>query len=193
MTTAPAPGARVVAVLVGRDTASLVTSPVDRVRVTLEGFEGDRHAGFTRRATAREPHYPRGTELRNNRQVTLVSEDELAAVAMELGLRAIDPAWIGANLVVAGIGPLPQLPRGTRLIFPDDAVLAVEGENRPCRHAGAAVAAATGRPDTERLFVRVAVGRRGLIASVERAGTIAAGDPMRVALPAGRLDERVTR
>ncbi|MCA1668286.1 MAG: hypothetical protein LC793_13000, partial [Thermomicrobia bacterium] len=67
------------------DAAYLVSTPVSEVRVTLEGFEGDRHAGFTRRADNRTPFYPRGTVIGNSRQVSIVSVEELTAMATALG------------------------------------------------------------------------------------------------------------
>jgi hypothetical protein len=81
----------------------LVSARVPEVRATLEGLEGDRHAGFTRRADARVPQYPRGTEIHNSRQVSLVAEEELAAIAANMGVPVIEPEWIGANLVLRGV------------------------------------------------------------------------------------------
>jgi hypothetical protein len=46
---------------------------VSEARVTMEGFEGDRHAGMTMLANGHTPMYRRGTVIRNSRQVSLVS------------------------------------------------------------------------------------------------------------------------
>ncbi len=162
----------------------LIAAPVTQVRATLEGFEGDRHGGLTRRADARAPFYPRGTEIRNSRQVSLVAEEELAEIAEDLGVAAIEPGWLGANLVTRGIPCLSRLPAGTRLFFPQRATLVIAEENHPCALPGRVL---QGRyPDEARLgarFVRAAQGRRGLVGWVERAGMIATGDRVEVVLP----------
>lgn len=166
------------------DGAYLLTEPVDAVEVTLEGFAGDRHAGMTRRADARVPFYPRGTEIRNSRQVSLVAEEELAELADALGVPLIDPAWLGAKLVTRSLPQLSRLPPGTRLFFPAQATLVVADENHPCVFPGKALAHHyPARNGIGGCFVKAAEGRRGLVAWVERAGTIAAGDTVTVALP----------
>ncbi len=94
---------RVVQTLVGRhplvtlrekrespDGAYLISAPQAALYANLEGIEGDRHAGWTRKADARVPFYPRGTVIRNTRQVSLVSVEELAEMATALGLPALN-------------------------------------------------------------------------------------------------------
>ena len=162
----------------------LVSTPIEAVTVTLDGFAGDRHAGPTRRADARVPFFPRGTIIRNTRQVSLIAEEELAALAAALGVPAVDPAWLGANLVTRGLPQLTALPPGTRLFFPDKATLVVAGENEPCIQPGRVIA--EHYPDVPTIaprFVKAALGRRGLVAWVERAGTIRAGDTLMVMPP----------
>ena len=117
----------------------LVSARVPEVRATLEGLEGDRHAGFTRLADARVPQYPRGTEIHNSRQVSLVAEEELAEIAANMGVPVIEPEWIGANLVLRGVPHLSRLPPMTRVYFPELAALALEGENHPCLFPGKAI------------------------------------------------------
>lgn len=181
MSTAPQPDQGVVcSVLVGADPVSLITSPRESIRLTFEGVSGDRHAGFTRLANSRDPAYPRGTEIRNERQVTIVSEEELAQVADLLGLPAVEGAWIGANLVVRGIPNLTQLAPNTRIRFPQQAVLVVQGENLPCRWAGEAVEQSAGAAGITLRFPKAAIRRRGLIACVERPGYISVGDAVLV-------------
>ena len=50
-----------------------VTSATEELRVGFEGIEGDFHAGHTRRSGGREPWYPRGMEMRNERQLSIVA------------------------------------------------------------------------------------------------------------------------
>lgn len=175
---------RAVRVLVCTERKTFVTRELAETRVTFEGIEGDRHAGLTRRADVRTPWFPKGVPVRNTRQLSLVSSEELAQVAEALGIPKVLAAWLGANLEVEGVPRLTHLPPGTRLFFPEDAVLAVEGENEPCRGPGRVIEAH--HPDMEKLasrFVKAAWQRRGLVAWVERPGVIRAGDEVRVMLP----------
>lgn len=163
----------------------LVSTPVRAVRATLEGLEGDRHAGFTRHADARVPQYPRGTEIHNSRQVSLVAEEELAQMAANMGVPSIEPAWIGANLVLRGIPHLSTLPPMTRLYFPELTALALEGENHPCVYPGKAIQ--SHYPDTPGIgkrFPKAAYHLRGVVGWVERAGMIREGDTVRIDVPA---------
>jgi hypothetical protein len=181
---APAPKGTVARCLIA-DGSSFRSRETPALDLDFAGIVGDFHAGTTRKAGSREPWYPRGTLIRNNRQITLVSGDELTAVAGDMALAAIAPEWIGANLVIDGIPRLTRMPFGTRLFFAGGAVLLVEGENAPCRIAGRAIASHyPGRAGLDLLFPKVARHRRGLIASVERPGRIAAGEGFSVRLPA---------
>ena len=172
---------------VGADRDDPTSEPVAELRLDLAGVIGDRHHGFIRKAGSREPWYPRGSEMRSGRQVTVVSVDELAEIAARMQLAELRPEWIGANLAISGVPRLSLLPAGTRFRFPSGAALVVEGANAPCRVAGKAIAQHTGSADAELAFAKAAVGLRGLVASVERAGTISAGDAVQVRIPEQRL------
>jgi hypothetical protein len=175
--------------LFGADGEGFVTRPIAELELDLEGIllpglAGDRHRGHSRAADARVPWYPRGTRIRNARQVSILSPDELAEIARALEVSEVTPEEIGANLLVEGIPHLSHLPRGTRLHFPSGASLAVEDENAPCRFAGASVAKRNpGRTGLDLAFVTAARHRRGLVAWVERPGRIQAGDPIDVRIP----------
>jgi hypothetical protein len=157
------------------------STPHDALILTYSGIAGDRHEGLLRKAGPREPWYPRGTPMRNERQVSIVSVEELAEIAATLNIPHLDPTWIGANLLLSGIPNLTQLPPRTLLIFPSGATLRVDGDNDPCRKSGAAIAAnVADRPDLQFAFVRAAKDKRGLVAWVEREGVIRAGDEVRV-------------
>ena len=170
------PHGEVVRVLTTPDPGQFLTCPVETLTLDLEGIPGDRHRGFTRPAGARERWYKAGTMIRSGRQLSLVSVEELAEVARRMELPAIDPAWIGANIVVSGIADFTALPWGSRIFFGAGAVLVNEGDNAPCRFAGAGIAAAyPDRRGLDMLFVKAAKDRRGIVASVERAGPVAPG------------------
>jgi hypothetical protein len=170
----------------------VASRPAAALIFNFTGIAGDRHAGLTRPSTSREPWYPLGTVIRNDRQVSIVSDEELATVARAMGLPRLEPAWIGANLSVAGLQDLSALPPGTRLTFAGGAVLRVEAENGPCRIAGRSIAEQVpGRDGLDLLFPKVGKHRRGLVASVERPGTIAVGATFEIRLPALRLPHSV--
>ena len=169
---------QVSAVLAALD-GDFVSAEVAELRVGFDGIEGDYHAGPTRRSGGREPWYPRGTEIRNERQVSIVAEDELALAAGEMGIARIAPAWIGANLVIAGIPMLSMLPPRTQLFFEGGVTLRIDGDNGPCRLAGAAIA--RNYPDRDETtlalsFVKAAKRRRGVVAWVEKPGVIGTGE-----------------
>jgi hypothetical protein len=170
--------ANVLATLATSDPGDFETFPVAPLALTLEGVAGDRHAGFTRRAGGREPWYPRGTEIRSGRQLSVVSEEELAEIAAAMSLETVEPGWIGANIVLSGAPRLSFLPAGTRIVFESGAAIVVEGQNAPCRFAGRAIARRADSPGAELSFPRVAKGLRGVVASVERAGDVRPGETM---------------
>lgn len=162
------------------------TWPAERLDLTFEGVSGDFHSGTTRRSGGREPWYPRGTEIRNERQLSIVAPDELAVVAERMGIAEVRPEWIGANLLLSGIPMLSMLPAGTMLFFKGGVTLKVDAQNGPCRIAGRAVAQGAGMADREAgslLFPKVAKRLRGLVAWVEKPGAISAGEQVSVRIP----------
>lgn len=107
----------------------------------------------------------------NDRQWSAVSPEELEAIARAMGIPCIDPGWLGANLALIGIPNLTKLPEGTRLVFPEHAILLVKGENLPCTGPGEIIA--TKYPDKglkANQFPKAAIGRRGLVGTVEEPG-----------------------
>jgi MOSC domain-containing protein YiiM len=174
---------RTQAVLLGMTPGNLVTTRQAEVKVTFAGFEGDQHAGLTRQADGRTPYYPRGTEIRNDRQVSIVSIEELEQIAATLDLSELRPEWLGANLLLSGIPRLTRLPPNTRLVFEEGAVLIVQAENLPCVGPGKVLAAVFNRPELEFRFPRAAIGLRGLVACVEKPGTISVGEFVTAEVP----------
>lgn len=157
------------------------STPQETLILTYAGIAGDRHEGLVRPSGPREPWYPRGTPMRNERQVSIVGAEELAEIAARLGISHLDPNWIGANLCLSGIAHLTQLSPRTLLLFPSGATLRIDGDNDPCRKSGAAIAAnIPDRPDLQFAFVKAAKARRGLVAWVEREGAIRRGDEVQV-------------
>lgn len=154
-----------------------VTRPIELAVLSYAGLEGDHHAGLTARAGVRQKHLPRGTEIRNARQLSLMSLEELALIARALGLPAIDFTWLGTNVLLRGAPGLTTCAPGTRMVFSSGAVLVIDGENDPCRKAGGGIVRAVkGDPAIASRFVKAAHRLRGLVAWVERPGVIRRGD-----------------
>ncbi len=158
------------------------------MRLTFAGYAGEVHAGLTRPSCSRvSAQHPRGTDIRNVRQVSIVSEEELAAIAAELGLPAVDPAWMGAGVVVSGIPDFTHVPPSSRLQAESGTTLVVDMENRPCIEPATTIEAA--RPGHGRAFKAAAQGRRGVTGWVEREGVLRVGDRLRLHVPDQRVWE----
>ncbi|HML23026.1 MAG TPA: hypothetical protein PKD09_15340 [Aggregatilinea sp.] len=173
----------VIRTMVGLDPDTILSTAQASVQVTFAGIEGDHHAGLTRISSG-SGRYARGTEIRNERQVTIVSVEELAAVAQTMGIPEIGAEWICANLLIEGIPALTQLTPSTRLYFSGGVTLVVEGENPPCTGAGASIQSHyPDVPDLTTGFPKAAIHKRGLLMTVERPGVIAAGESVRAEVP----------
>lgn len=162
------------------------TRRADALDLTFEGIEGDFHGGYTRRSGGREPWYGRGTEMRNERQLSIVANDELQLIAAGMKIAQVKPEWIGANLVIDGVPRLSMLPSGTMLFFSGGVTLKVDAQNGPCRIAGRSIAENAGMDDHEAgslLFPKVARRLRGLVAWVEKPGRIKPGEAVSVRIP----------
>jgi len=183
------PARKLVATVAGVYVASgtdFVTRPVEALDVDFEGIAGDYHRGYTRRSGGREPWYPRGTQMRNERQLSIVAPDELAQVARKMDLAALEPEWIGANLLIAGIPMLSMLPAGTMLFFKGGVTVKIDAQNGPCRDAGRSIAEHAGASDklaTELLFPKAAKRLRGLVGWIEKPGRIEAGEEISIRVP----------
>jgi len=165
----------------GRD---FVTKPVDELPLTFDGIPGDFHAGPTRRSGGREPWYPRGTEMRNERQLSILSPKELRIIAKRLDISELKPEWIGGNLLLDGIDALTMLPPRTMLFFKNGATIKIDGDNGPCRVSGRSIAQHIGdRPDIELAFAQQAQHLRGLVGWIEKEGTISVGESFEARIP----------
>ncbi len=164
----------------------MASRSMDRVYAGYDGFEGEAHGGLTRPSCSRmKLQYPRGAEIRNVRQICVLSVEELDAIAADMGIDTIDPRWIGANVVLKGIPDFTTIPPSSRLVFEGGVSLTVDMENAPCRFAAEAIEAH--RPGKGMTFAKKAMGRRGVTAWVERTGEIAVGEKARLHIPPQRL------
>ena len=163
-------------------TESLRARAVEAVDVTLDGFPGEDHGGPTRPSCVRvKTQYEKGTTIRNVRQLTILSAEELAATAQAMGLEAIDPAWIGASMIIEGIPNFTHVPPSSRLMSASGVGLAIDMENRPCILPGREI-----EQEAEGFGARYkpsAKGRRGVTAWVEHGGSLALGDVLTLHVP----------
>ena len=80
------------------------------LELLFSGIKGDMHAGLTRKSDVRTiKQYARDTDIRNVRQLTIVSEEELAEIADLMGIPEMKAEWLGANVVTSGIPDLTLL------------------------------------------------------------------------------------
>ncbi len=162
--------------------AALDSQREEALRLRFAGPEMESHAGLTRLSCARvTQQHPLGTPIRNSRQLSILSAEELAAIAADMGVAHLDPAWLGATLVIQGLPDLTHLPPSARLQGPDGATLTVDMENRPCVLPARGIEAHL--PGKGALFKAAAQGRRGVVAWVEREGSFRIGDEIRLHIP----------
>jgi hypothetical protein len=163
----------------------ITAKPLQEMPLSFAGFDGEVHAGLTRPSCSRVlKQHPRDTEIRNVRQLCVVSAEEMAEVAATMGLAAMDYAWVGASLVLEGIPDFTHLPPGSRLQGPDGVTLVVDMENLPCQEPAVTIEKAM--PGQGKGFKPAAEGKRGVTAWVERVGVLRLGDLVTLHVPAQR-------
>ncbi|KNG95049.1 MOSC domain-containing protein [Pseudaestuariivita atlantica] len=168
--------------LVSEDRKVMLGEEREALDLTFEGVEGECHAGLTRPSCSRvTSQYPKGTPIRNERQVSIVSAEELDEIATKLGLERIDPARLGATIVVRGIPDFTHIPPSSRLQAPSGATVCVDMENRPCQFPAKSIEAE--HPGQGTGFKTAAKGKRGVTAWVAAEGRIAVGDTLTLHVP----------
>lgn len=167
---------------VPEDAQGIAAEPVPSVTTTLAGVQGEVHSGESRAACSRFGMlYPKGTTVRNTRQLSVLSVEELEIIAQKMGLRSLNPAHLGASMVVEGIPDLSHLTPGTRLLSPHKTVVTIDLENAPCHFPGQEIEAE--HPGYGKAFKAAADGLRGVTAWIERAGPLSVGDTLSVMIP----------
>lgn len=155
---------------------------ITTARATYAGFEGDYHAGLTRASCVRvKQQHPQGTEIRNTRQLSILSAEELAEIATEIDLAKIDPLLLGASIVIEGIPDFTFVPPGSRLQAENGATIVVDVENGPCNFPAREIE--KDAPGHGNGFKAAARGKRGVTAWVEREGQLSVGDTLRLHIP----------
>ena len=164
---------------------SLRAETQDSVFAYFSGVDGEAHGGLTRPSCSRVlSQYKRDTPIRNVRQFTIVSAEDLAYIAQKIGVETFDPAWIGASMVISGIPDFTHIPPSSRLQFASGATLTVDMENLPCTLPAPVIE--QDAPGHGRKFKAAAKGRRGVTAWVECEGELRIGNAVRLHVPAQR-------
>jgi len=173
--------AKVNAILIADTPEHFVTRKVSSGYLEFGGMRGDRHFGITRPSDSRQPMFPKGTEIFNRRQVTIVSMEDCEKIAEGLGVECISPEWLGANLFISGFPELTKLTMGSRILFPSGAGLICMGENLPCTYPGEEIQKHyQHHPKLASRFVSAGYKRRGIVCLVERPGEIFEGDEIQI-------------
>lgn len=168
-------------IVANRD-AALESASLPTLRATFAGPEGEAHGGLTRPACSRVAAlYKRNTEIRNTRQFSILSAEDLAATAAAMGLDGLDPALVGATMVIEGIPDFSHLPPSSRLQGQSGATLVVDMNNRPCTLPARPIEGQ--HPGFGKRYKTAAKGRRGVTAWVEREGRFDLGDTIRLHVP----------
>ncbi len=179
---------RVEAILVNgnSDDDSIETHRVDEVDASFEGIVGERHSRLVTSSDVRYRRlYEKNTPIRNTRQISLVSQEDMAQVAGNLGVDRVEPEWLGANLLVSGIPNFTEVPPSSRLIFSSGASIVIDNENEPCRYPADVVN--RHYPGTGNRFVKAATNLRGTVGWVEREGKIRIDDTIALHIPPQRI------
>jgi len=162
--------------------AALESVSLDEMQLSFAGYAGESHAGLTRPSDSRVlAQYPRGTEIRNVRQLSILSAEDLAAIAAAMGLGTLEPSWLGASMVVDGIPDFTHVPPSSRLQGESGTTLTVDMENRPCTLPARVIERV--HPGRGKAFRAAAKNRRGVTAWVEREGTLRLGETLRLHIP----------
>ncbi len=163
-------------------TAALESIRLEVLAAHFHGPEGEAHGGLTRPSCSRVlGQYPRNTTIRNTRQFSVLGQEDLDAIAAAMGLDQLDPALLGASMVIAGLPDFTHLPPSSRLQGQGGATLVVDMENRPCTLPARPIE--TRHPGLGAKFKRAALDRRGITAWVEREGVFRLGEVIRLHVP----------
>ncbi len=162
--------------------AGLRSAPRTEALLSFDGIPDEAHGGATRESDSRvTAQHPRGTVIRNVRQLSVLGAEDLVEIAARMRLAVLDPAWLGASMVIAGLPDFSHLPPSSRLQAPSGATLVVDMENRPCLWTAKEIEPE--HPGLGKAFKAAAAGRRGVTAWVERPGAIRLGDVLVLHMP----------
>lgn len=167
---------------VPQNRANIRAQSLQQVQATYAGFEDDYHGGLTRASCVRvREQHPKGTEIRNTRQLSILSAEELAEIAAAIDLDTLDPALLGASMVIEGIADFSFVPPSSRLQSASGTTIVIDVENGPCNLPAKEIE--NDAPGHGKGFKAAAKGKRGVTAWIERTGTLSVGDELRLHVP----------
>lgn len=167
---------------VPQNRANIRAQSLQQVQATYAGFEDDYHGGLTRASCVRvREQHPVGTEIRNTRQLSILSAEELAEIAAAIDLDTLDPALLGASMVIEGIADFSFVPPSSRLQSASGTTIVIDVENGPCNLPAKEIE--NDAPGHGKGFKAAARGKRGVTAWIERTGTLSVGDELRLHVP----------
>ncbi len=165
--------------------SGLETEHTSHLHIDFAGIQGEAHSGLTYVSDSRIINiYPEPTEIKNSRQISIVSCEELAIIAHKMQIPHLPAHWLGANIATRGIEKLTHLPSSTRLVFSSGAVLTVDLENYPCHLVAKVIE--SNFPGKGKSFPIMAKHLRGIVCWVEKPGNIHVDDSIRLFLPPQR-------
>jgi MOSC domain-containing protein YiiM len=137
--------------------------------VTRIGIPGDKHHGETRYSSSRKAWVP------NNRPITVLGLEATRGASERLGIEPIPHGGMGENFLVEGLGDLSDVTSGDQVHFlsPEGelrVVLEVEGQNDPCANLKV----------YHKQIVKELYGKRGLLCTVLKEGSVRTGDAARL-------------
>lgn len=164
----------------------LASEPRTEAYASFEGIKGEFHSGLTRPACVRvRTQHPKGTNIANVRQFSIISEEEMWAAAEQIGLPEFKPQWMGATMMVRGLPDFTHVPPSSRLQNAAGTTLVIDMENRPCKYPGEEQVEPL-HPGKGKLLLKALLDRRGVTAWVEREGPLAVGDTLTLHVPGQR-------
>jgi len=165
-----------------RGAKTFVSHAAEEIILDFGGLAESRHEGANRRSCSRVGNlYPTGTEIRNVRQLTLLSQEELFAISEDMQMDVLDPGLLGASVVLSGLPDFSHIPPSSRLQGSSGVTITIDMENRTCHFPGREIDAQS--PGFGNTFKSAAEGRRGVTAWVERPGSLKMGDELRLFVP----------
>ena len=166
---------------------SIESTPCSQLELDINGIIGDKHYGFQRPSGVRETNfYPKGTTIRNNRQWSAISAEELDKITHKMNVPHLKSEWLGANILFKGIPNFSKLPIFSLIIVrPDtsDSVTLVNYcENEPCMGPHKRIVEHL-KMEPQLGFIAAAYGQRGTVGWVEKGGIVRVGDKVRIYIP----------
>ena len=164
------------------DRNELMSPEREALELTFEGVAGAFHAGLTRASCSRvKSQYAKDTPIKNERQLSIVSQEEIDRIAAVMGVETLDPRRLGATMVIKGIPDFSHVPPSSRLQAASGATVTVDMENRPCVFPAKSLVVDHG--DEAKAFKPAAKNLRGVCAWVAAEGRVSVGDTLTLHIP----------